>query len=531
MGKYNFPILFFITLLFVSNTTKGNEENINITSSIKPIKIGIVKGYQKNDNLDIRAFSIDLTTHILENQNISYEFVEDDWYELLKKTENGSIDILPGTQFSNEKNQYLDFLDKGLYSIWSQLYIHKKNKVISPTDLNNKKIGMIVNENSGIKFLEFISKFNIQVEPVYFYTVKELQEAFENNEIFGVAGPMIKDYNSILSKSKPSGIFYNPSYISIAFAPNKHKELINLFNSFISNTVNDPKSYYNQLAKEYEISPERNNPRIIPTWVLTIIYSILSILLIVVLFNMSLQRQVKVKTAELVEAKNKAEESERLKSAFLANMSHEIRTPLNAIIGFSELISNEAIDQEQKQLYSSIIGTQNKMLLNLINDIIDISKIESGTLKIKTEKINIQEILEDIYRSFVHQFPGNFSFILDTESITKETTIKTDPNRLRQIVNNFLTNTIKYTDGGKVTLGANTSTNNLEIWVEDSGAGISKEQQELIFKRFTKIDELSQGAGLGLAISQSLADILGGYITLSSKSGIGSRFTFSFPIL
>ncbi len=529
MSKLFTTIVFFLTFLFTSTSVKGEETKIDISANRKPIKIGIATGYTNNINLDIRAFSIALTTHILEENNIQYEYVRDDWYELLKKIEDGSIDILPGTQFSNERKEYLDFIDKGLYSIWSQLYIHRNNKVISPTDLNNKKIGMITNEDSGIKFLEFISAFNIQVEPVYFYTVSELKEAFNKDEIFGVAGPMIKDFKSILPKSKPSGIFYNPTYISIAFTKNKYEELISLFNTFITNEVDDPKSYYNHLANEYDISPERNNSITLPIWAFPVIYSILAILIIVVFFNIWLQKTVKIKTVELVEAKNKAEESERLKSAFLANMSHEIRTPLNAIIGFSELISNEAIDQQQKQLYSSIIGTQNKLLLNLINDIIDISKIESGTLKIKSERINIQELLKDIYRSFLHQFPGNFSFILDLDSISEESTIDTDPNRLRQILNNFLTNTIKYTDGGTVTLGVNQISNNIEIWVKDSGEGISKEKQDLIFKRFTKIDELSQGAGLGLAISQSLALILGGNITLSSTPGIGSKFTFRIP--
>jgi CheY-like chemotaxis protein len=214
-------------------------------------------------------------------------------------------------------------------------------------------------------------------------------------------------------------------------------------------------------------------------------------------------------------------------------MRHEIRTPLNAIIGFTELMLQDSIPAEKRKHFAHIIFEQNNLLLNLINDVIDIAKIESGSIELSIQpQTDILLLIDEVYSSLFYQCPSGIKFIKGSNNYQIDCLLDIDPTRVKQILNNFVINAFKYTRQGIVELGyrLNFIHNTIEIYVRDTGIGIDKEMQKQIFERFSQIDQMSQGAGLGLAICKSLAELMGGEISLSSEPGLGSEFTLKLPL-
>jgi len=244
--------------------------------------------------------------------------------------------------------------------------------------------------------------------------------------------------------------------------------------------------------------------------------------------------ELKHEEQELIMAKEKAEESDRLKSAFLANMSHEVRTPLNSIIGFSELLADPDFEEEQKDEFIQHIITSGNNLLSLISDIMDISKMESGEIKIRKSQINAQKFISTIKEQFAIQTEGKkLEFKLNHPDKDEDTVIFADADRLKQIFNNLLSNAIKFTMIGSIEIGYQPKGKMVEFYVKDTGIGIPAEYHDVIFERFRQVDTATTrkfgGNGLGLAISKNLVEIMGGKIWLESESGKGSVFYFTLP--
>ena len=237
--------------------------------------------------------------------------------------------------------------------------------------------------------------------------------------------------------------------------------------------------------------------------------------------------QLKETEQMLIKAKEKAEEADRLKSAFLANMSHEIRTPLNAIVGFSSMLE-EAEDQEEKHQYITIIEDNNKLLLQLISDILDLSKIEAGTFDIIPERVNAKQLCNDLFQAM--QMKTSPQVELRLKDNLPELTFTSDKNRLYQVLLNFVTNALKFTSEGNITIDYQIDGNEVKFSVQDTGMGIEPEKQEAIFTRFVKLNSFIPGTGLGLSICQSIVTQLGGKIGVESEPGKGSCFWFTHPI-
>lgn len=230
---------------------------------------------------------------------------------------------------------------------------------------------------------------------------------------------------------------------------------------------------------------------------------------------------------ELKVMKEKAELSDRLKSAFLANMSHEIRTPLNAIVGFSELLV-DCDDPDEKMEYWQIIESNNELLLRLINDILDLSKIESGILEYKKEEFSLSQVCNELYTMILPKITNpNIKFHQDNPYINCR--VHLDRNRLKQVWMNFLTNAVKCTRSGHIKMGYSIERNGIRFYVEDTGVGIPKEMQNKVFGRFQKLNEFVQGTGLGLAISKAIVESAGGEIGFHSEPNIGSTFWAWIP--
>ena len=241
---------------------------------------------------------------------------------------------------------------------------------------------------------------------------------------------------------------------------------------------------------------------------------------------------------ELIKAKEKAEESDRLKSAFLANMSHEIRSPMNGIMGFSELLLGEDYTRDKQKRFLNIIQSRSKQLLQIINDIVDVSKIETNQLRLEFQDVDLDEVIQEAYNIYLNELSsrGKEHIALKVNQAIENKTlyIHTAPNRLRQIVDNLLNNAIKFTHEGTIEFGYEFwSKSRLLFYVKDSGVGIPHGQQKNIFERFRQVDDSisgsHEGTGLGLTISKHLVELLGGEMWMKSKEGEGTVLYFTLP--
>lgn len=284
--------------------------------------------------------------------------------------------------------------------------------------------------------------------------------------------------------------------------------------------INKPLSFYEQY--KYEI------------WIVTTIVASLSIALLVSLISYShtkkLKDELEISGKELLIAKDKAEESNRLKSTFIANMSHEIRTPLNSIVGFANVLAIGDTPKEDAQMYYEIIQSNSDLLLRLINDILDISRLETGKVILQYEKCEIISLSRQTLESVSYSKKSNNKFIFESELTDLE--IEADPQRLQQVIINLLSNAIKFTDDGIITLKVEIEkdTDIVIFSVTDTGIGIPVDKQSLVFERFEKLNEHKQGTGLGLSISKLIVEKSGGEIWVDPDYKNGARFIFTHPM-
>jgi len=227
---------------------------------------------------------------------------------------------------------------------------------------------------------------------------------------------------------------------------------------------------------------------------------------------------------QLILARDKALESDRLKSAFLANISHEIRTPLNIIIGFSDMLS-QAETQDEKEEYSQVIKHNSAMMLKMVNDIVDFSKIETNSLALNQTKFKVADVIREVEKKVLWKKPELVEWTCNAEN----SELVTDKDRFGQVVLNLADNALKFTSEGRVEISCSTEGGKIVCKVADTGIGISGDDESRIFERFYKVDTFVPGAGLGLSISKSIANMMGGDILVHSEQGKGSVFEFWIP--
>ena len=238
-------------------------------------------------------------------------------------------------------------------------------------------------------------------------------------------------------------------------------------------------------------------------------------------------QEIKMRESELLQAKLKAEESDRLKSSFLSNMSHEIRTPLNGIVGFANLITDNSYTDDEKSEFASIINSNSKSLMTLINDILDISRIESNSLKFELSEFDLASQIIEITETSKLSIKEGIEIITEIPESPK--IVYSDSVRNRQVITNLLNNSIKFTESGSITVGFLCNINEVEIFVRDTGKGIPANAIEKVFSRFYKTDEFAPGTGLGLPICKAIVEKLGGRISITSTEGEGTRVCFTIP--
>ncbi|MEZ7873486.1 MAG: HAMP domain-containing sensor histidine kinase [Bacteroidales bacterium] len=261
-----------------------------------------------------------------------------------------------------------------------------------------------------------------------------------------------------------------------------------------------------------------------------ILISLVIFLAIIYTKNRNLRRILEKNEKEILDAKERAEEGDKLKSAFLANMSHEIRTPLNAIVGFSQLMSEDSCAKEDRISYSSVIAQNSEMLLTLISDILDISKMDTGKFELDIREVNLDELCNRVFQTTIHLKKEGVEY--KCKHHQGEVLLKTDLHRISQVLINLITNANKFTEKGSITLGYELRPEKGDVLftITDTGRGIPPEKHSRLFARFEKLDEYTQGAGLGLAISKQIVTRLGGKIWIDPDYTNGARFCFTHPL-
>jgi signal transduction histidine kinase/CheY-like chemotaxis protein len=570
--------IFFLIIIFF---TILNAETI--TDEIH-LKVGIYENAPKifsEDNGEASGFWSEIINYIAKEESWELEWVKGNWEECLQRLESGEIDLLPDVAYNNERAVKYIFQKETTLLSWSRLYTRKGINIQTVFDLEGKKIAGLkgsynLEGSEGLR--ELLNDFKINGQIFEMNSYIEVFEALDKGEVF--AGVTNKDFGSRFENDyrvERTPIIFQPAGLYFAFSRKSEitSELIRKVDETVISLKDDKNSIYYKSLDKY-LGGDREVSRF-PLWAQITIAIILFLVLISVFFIWILKYEVNQKTyelrlfiiklkkaeenltkyrdqleilvekrtAELNEVNNELlkanlslEEASKLKSQFLANMSHELRSPLNSIIGFSGImiqgLAGELNEEQKKQL--GMVYESAKHLLGLINDILDLSKIEAGKIKIYNEDMNIPALI-DIVDKMMAPLATEKGLKLRCE-ISENTPeiIHNDRNRIKQVLINLLSNSVKFTVSGEIILSCKVTVDkrSVQFTVADSGIGIPADKQQTVFEEFTQIETLNNskpsGTGLGLAISRKMVKMMAGEIWLESQFGIGTEFHFTIPV-
>lgn len=460
----------------------------------------------------------------------------DDWNQILDGLKSSEVDFVGAIQQTDNRSQYLDF---------TSVFMDVPLVILTRTDNHHELTDEYIN--------------SMKIACVEGYIVKDIicqqypdAKVIENSDdltavlqtSFGstdgtvvdlmIASYVVHNYGiTNLKLAGELGFIWN-----LRFACQKGKpELTSILDKLL-NTIDEEqrRKIYNKWVAIGSIHKKSFLEKNLPL-ILIITGVLFFLLLFFLIINRTLRQLVKMHTKELVTAKEKAEESSRLKTAFLANLSHEIRTPMNAIIGFSTLLKQTDLTYEERDNFINMVHNSGYHLLSIIEDIVEVSKLDTGQVLVSRNEFDINNFSRVVYESMLVEIPKekNVEFVMEKSNIPENTIISTDEVKLKQVVSNLITNAFKYSLKGTVFYRYNIRQNNtLEIIVEDNGIGIPKKYQEVIFERFRQVDSGEKipqsGSGLGLSISKAYVEMLGGSISVDSEEDKGSKFTVSIPL-
>jgi two-component system sensor histidine kinase EvgS len=486
----------------------------------------------ETDKNTISGISIDIL-QLLEKK-LSYRFKKvnfSNWKEILNAGKQKEIDVILEIQKTTDRSKYFHF---------TQSYISLPHVILMRKDAQDL---MFIDQMEGLK-IAIVDNYAIHEHLNSLYPELSLIPFPDDLSCLQALSKQFVDA-VITQQAYVTHLMHQENISDIKIVGNSGYDNVLAFGiikekAILARIINKGLKQISQKEKE-QIYQSYIPLRYSPLWknIFTIILILTGLLIICLLFffiwNKTLLKKVNEKTTELNKAKLKAEESNHLKNSFLANMSHEIRTPLNAIQGFSELICNDDITLEKKKKYASIINSNCSSLTQLIDEILDLSLIESKQIKISYETFNLIQFLEEIINTYKYNISKNINLDFINTTHKNHFDIELDPIRMKQILNNLINNAIKFTSQGSIKIILQLQcTNEILICVQDTGIGIHPKDQNLIFERFRKIEvdknTLYRGSGLGLNICKKLIELMNGKIWVESIPEEGSSFFFTLPI-
>ncbi|MHA1149334.1 MAG: ATP-binding protein [Promethearchaeota archaeon] len=505
----------------------------------------------KDKEGNVKGLFPEILEYIAQEEKWKIEWVEGDWTTCLERLEEGKIDIMIDVAYSDDRAEKYDFNNVEVLNNWGIVYGEKGSSIASIDDLEGKKIAVMAGSihtvgDEGI--INLTKKWDVDCTFIEVDDYKEVLDKLEDNKAdAGVVNRLYglfheEDYDNI----ERTSIMFNPSRLLFAFhkGAKQNPELIAAIDKNLLELKDDTDSIYYQLIQTYVYGEEAGT---VPDWVYPALFFAFGLVGIFITSSYMFKRMVNKRTIELQKAhdnlERKVEERthelslanerlkslDELKSMFIANMSHELRTPLTSIIGFTSTIikgwAGDVSEEQEKQL--SIVLKSANHLLSLINDIIDVSKIEAGKIDIQISEFKLGELLKDLKDTFRIQ-AENKNIKLIMEDIDEEFVLLSDKKRINQILMNIIGNAIKFTDEGYIKVQVEEIGNFFKVIVEDTGVGMKTEDLKKLFKPFSRVigpEQFREGTGLGLHLSQKLATFLGGRIEVESGYGKGSKFT------
>ncbi|MEA4983345.1 MAG: transporter substrate-binding domain-containing protein [Paludibacter sp.] len=503
------------------------------------LKVGVYNNRPKifvNEHGRPDGIFIDVLKAVAAKEEYQLEYIVGDWQKLMNMLAKGEIDILPDMAFSQKRDSLYNFNNFSVISTWLEIYTTKRTPVTSITHLQNKKVGVLKGSFQEDLLNTTIKKnFNLSFDLLTYNDYNETANALINNEVDLMVADRFFYFSDMFKEEiHATSVVFQPNELYFGFSKRIPDKLLTSFDRNISKLKNDANSeLYVSIHKWLDIHTHEHVLPLFLKWFIIIIsiFSILAIAFIVILRN-----TVKIKTAELLASKQKAEESDRLKTVFLQNISHEIRTPMNGILGFIELLNKDDLVEKDKKNYMDIVTKSGHRLLNTINDVIEISKIESGQISMHYSNVNIGELMTDLYEFFKNQADEKgLKLIYNNAFPEKMPYIETDKSLLEKVLVNLLRNAVKFTTEGSVEFGHYKEKDQLFFYVNDTGCGIPAERHDAVLERFVQSDlnltRAHEGSGLGLAIAKAYVELLGGKIKLESEENKGSKFYFNIPYI
>jgi len=496
-----------------------------------------------NDDGEKDGFNVDLMREIANINNAELVVNLMPWHQVVDSMQHGSRTYVTSMYISDEREKL--YLFSTPHNKVSQAMFMQDDSDIESFEDTKDKIIMVEKDDIMHDFVNDIHMTGeIKTYPNYTMAIKALADG-KGDVVFCplIQGLYFLDVNNI------KGIDYHelpiPPLDYCYSISNRDSALLTTINEALLIARND--GTYERVYQEwYSTYKTPGFKTFVNKWLLPAIAVFILIILLVFLWGYSLKKQVFQKTKALQfelnerklidknlhQAKAKAEESDRLKTAFLANLSHEIRTPMNGIIGFSDLLLQEFPDNDSRKDHLEIIHKSSVQLLNIIEDIINMSKIETGNLTVNSTSFLVSDLMKDMKNLHEPMLDSkNIDFVLDIPEKSKNLRIKSDESKLKQVLQNLLSNAAKYTQEGKIHFGFERKGEYVEFFVEDTGKGVPESEHKKIFERFVqgegKMYTPNSGTGLGLAIAKAYVELLGGSIQVESHNGKGSCFYFS----
>lgn len=518
------------------------------------VKVGIYQNPPKNfidSDGNAAGIFVDVLNYIADQEDWEIKYIENSWDENLKLLRSGDLDLILDLAYTSQRSQLYDFHQTPVLFSWSQLYARKNLPIKSFLDLEGLRVTVLENSIQARTLSDMITGFELDTEliPVRSFDqalakVSEgLADAAATNSFYGRMNA--RKYNL-----EDTSIVFEPSSLFFATGKGRNPELLKAIEYHVNKMKRTPSSvYYDSMRRWTSESHELSLPQWL--WVVIVIISMglaMSVVAAGVLqyqvkkrtkelrhANQEMELRIEERTEELALALRRAQVADMLKSAFLATMSHELRTPLNSIIGFTGILLQELpgkLNEEQAKMLS-IVQNSSRHLLSLINDVLDISKIESGQLELHVQESDLNKMVEKSIGLVSMQAQAKGIELISKCEFPRRF-IKVDQRRFEQVLLNLLSNAVKFTDAGSVSLICKEKNDELIITVKDTGIGIPQDQFDKLFLPFQQLDigltRKFEGTGLGLSISQKLIRLMGGEITVESEVNKGSSFHIILPL-
>jgi signal transduction histidine kinase len=519
------------------------------------VRVGVYENAPKvfiAENSKPSGIFIDIIEHIAKIEGWHLEYVSGTWVEGLDRVEKGKIDLMPDVAYTAEREKIYSFHKVPILSSWYLVYALKGHNIHSIFDLKEKRLLVLERSVQEAAFARLSKGFGLNATIIPVPDYKTMFEKVSKGE--ADAAITNRFYGMMHAKKfglEDTQVVFEPSDLFFAATKNDPKHLLDTIDSHISAIKKDTRSVYYTSLKRWTTEEVRFK---IPAW-LQIFGLVASIILLMSIggsfvlkhqvnertrelrqINEEMEQRIKLRTAELAEAMKKAQAADRIKSAFLASMSHELRTPLNSIIGFTGMVLQGLagpLNEEQKKQLEMVRGSS-RHLLDLINDILDISKIEAGQLTIMSENFELRKSIEKAVQ-IILPLADKKNLLLKYAIGDNISEMRGDQRRFEQIIINLLSNAVKFTDHGEINLNCFADNDSITLSVQDTGIGIKLEDINMIFDAFRQVDtgiaRAQEGTGLGLNITKKLVEMMGGSIHVQSESGKGSTFTIILPII